>query len=98
MRWRTSRSKKSSPEARKRNLVANIALTNITAAEVIWYRGGGIPLAKCPDNPKVCWPDWKQNRNHIENEIDVSRNYVNYPNYGIYEQRKHENSATHPDH
>lgn len=90
---------KSSPEAKKRNLVANIALTNITAAEVIWHRGGGIPLQNCPDDPKVCWSDWwTRNKDHIEREIDVSRNYVNYPNYGIYEQRKHENSATHSYH
>jgi len=90
---------KTSPEAKKRNLVANIALTNITAAEVIWHRGGGIPFAKCPDNPKVCWSDWwTQSKDYIEKEIDVSRNYVNYPNYGIYKQRKHENTATHADH
>jgi hypothetical protein len=73
------------PEAKKRNLVANIALTNITAAEVIWHRGGGIPFANCPDDPKSCWSDWwMKNKHHIEKEIDVNRNYVNYPNYGIY--------------
>ena len=84
------------PEAKKRNLIANIALTNITAAEVIWGRCGGIPFARCPNDPKGCWSEWwKQNRDRIEKEIDVNRNYVNYPNYGIYEQRKHENSATH---
>src|ERR1700733_1506740 len=54
------------PAAEKMNLVANIALTNITAAEVIWHRGGGIPFAKCPNDPKGCWSDWwSQNKNHI---------------------------------
>jgi hypothetical protein len=79
---------RSSPEAKKRNLAANIALTNITAAEVIWHRGGGIPLAKCPDDPKSCWTAWwKQSKDHIEKEMDVSRNYSNYPNYGIHKLR-----------
>ena len=73
------------PEAKKTNLAANIALTNITAAEVIWHRGGGIPFARCPDDPKSCWSDWWiKNKDHIEKEIDVDRNYVNYPNYGIH--------------
>ena len=77
------------PTAKKMNLVANIALTNITAAEVIWHRGGGIPFAKCPNDPKACWSDWwNQNKDHIEKEMDVSRNYSNYPNYGIYKLRK----------
>jgi hypothetical protein len=77
------------PAAKKMNLVANIALTNITAAEVIWHRGGGIPFAKCPDDPKACWSAWwNQNKDNIEKEMDVSRNYSNYPNYGIYKLRK----------
>jgi hypothetical protein len=77
------------PAAKKMNLVANITLTNITAAEVIWHRGGGIPFAKCPNDPKACWSAWwNQNKDHIEKEMDVSRNYSNYPNYGIYKLRK----------
>ncbi len=78
----------SNPAAKKINLAANLALTNITAAEVIWHRGGGIPFAKCPNDPKSCWSDWwTQNKDHIQNEIDVSRNYSNYPNYGIHKLR-----------
>jgi hypothetical protein len=73
------------PEARKINLAANIALTNITAAEVIWHRGGGIPFEQCRDDPKSCWSDWwEKNKDHIAKEMNVDRNYVNYPNYGIY--------------
>jgi hypothetical protein len=73
------------PEARKINLAANIALTNITAAEVIWHRGGGIPFERCPDDPKSCWSEWWiKNKDRIEKEIDVDRRYVNYPNYGIH--------------
>jgi hypothetical protein len=79
---------KSNPAAEKINLAANLALTNITAAEVIWHRGGGIPFAKCPSDPKSCWSEWwKRNRDHIEKELAVSRNYSNYPNYGIYHLR-----------
>jgi hypothetical protein len=79
---------KIAPEAKKTNLIANIALTNITAAEVIWHRGGGIPYAKCPDDPRSCWTDWwKVNKDHIDKEMDVRRNYPNYPNYGIYKLR-----------
>lgn len=76
---------RTSPEAKERNLVANIALTNITAAAVIWHRGGGLPHANCPDDPKSCWSDWwEQNKNRIDEQMRVSRNYSNYPNYGIY--------------
>jgi hypothetical protein len=79
---------RSNPAAEKINLAANLALTNITAAEVIWHRGGGIPSAKCPNDPKSCWSEWwKRNRDHIEKELAVSRNYSNYPNYGIYHLR-----------
>jgi hypothetical protein len=79
---------KSNPAAKKINLAANLALTNITAAEVIWHRGGGIPFAKCPNDPKSCWSDWwKRNRDHIDQEMDVGRNYSNYPNYGIHKLR-----------
>jgi hypothetical protein len=76
------------PDAKKINLAANLALTNITAAEVIWHRGGGITIDKCPDDPKSCWANWwAKNKDHIEQEMNVSRLYANYPNYGIYQVR-----------
>ncbi len=79
---------KSDPIARRINLAANLALTNITAAGVIWHRGGGISIDRCPDDPRSCWSDWwKQHKGHLQAETAVDRNYSNYPNYGIYEQR-----------
>jgi hypothetical protein len=79
----------SNAAAKKTNLAANLALTNITAAEVIWHRGGGIPLENCPDDPQSCWSAWwKRNKNHIQKETAVNRNYSNYPNYGIYQLRE----------
>ena len=79
---------KSNPAAGKVNLAANLALTNITAAEVIWHRGGGISVDRCPDDPKSCWSDWwRQNKDHFQIDVTVNRNYSNYPNYGIYKRR-----------
>jgi hypothetical protein len=75
-------------DAKKINLAANLALTNITAAEVIWHRGGGITIDKCPDDPKSCWSNWwAKNKDHIEQEMNVSRLYASYPNYGIHQVR-----------
>ena len=36
-----------SPDAKRINRVANIALTNITVSEVIWHHGGGLPYEEC---------------------------------------------------
>lgn len=75
--------------ARKVNLSANLALTNITTAEVIWHRGGGMPIQRCPDDPKSCWTTWwQENREHLRiPRANEGRRYVNFPNYGVYEQR-----------
>jgi hypothetical protein len=79
---------KSNPAAKRVNLAANLALTNITAAEVIWHRGGGISVGRCPDDPKSCWSDWwRRNKDHFQIDVTVNRNYSNYPNYGIYKRR-----------
>lgn len=77
-----------SDEARRTNLVANLALTNITQAEVIWHHGGGLTIEHCPDNPKSCWSAWwAQNRATFKVATEKeNRNYSNYPNYGIYQQ------------
>lgn len=72
--------------AKKINLSANLALTNITVANVIWHHGGGIMITRCPDNPKECWEDWwKKNKSNFSvKTITQSRRYSNYPGYGIY--------------
>ena len=77
---------KKTPNAERINLSANLALTNITVSEVIWHHGGGIEVRRCPDNPKECWQEWwKKNKStFIVKGITQSRNYSNYPGYGIY--------------
>lgn len=76
-----------SANARKINLVANLALTNITVSEVIWHHGGGIPIEKCPNDPKSCWSDWwAKSKESFSMASRPNRNYSNYPNYGIYRQ------------
>jgi hypothetical protein len=72
--------------AQKVNLAANLALTNITVADVIWHHGGGIPRNACPDDPKSCWYAWWiQHRDTFAISKTASRNYSNYPGYGIYQ-------------
>jgi hypothetical protein len=71
---------------RKVNLVANLALTNITVGDVIWHHGGGITRDACPDDPKSCWYAWWiEHRATFEVSKTPSRNYSNYPSYGIYQ-------------
>jgi hypothetical protein len=74
--------------ARQTNRMANLALTNITQSEVIWGHGGGIPSNSCPDNSKACWLAWwAQNKTSFRVSSEIgTRNYSNYPNYGIYQQ------------
>ena len=80
-----SQEQKTNRVAKRTNLAANLALTNITAAEVIWHRGGGITFDNCPKDPKSCWLAWWElNKDNIEEATAVNRNYTNYPNYGIY--------------
>jgi hypothetical protein len=72
--------------ARKVNLAANLALTNITVGDVIWHHGGGITRDACPDDPKSCWYTWWiQHEDTFDISKTVSRNYSNYPSYGIYQ-------------
>jgi len=74
--------------AKRINRSANVALTNITVANVIWHRGGGIVVERCRDNPKECWSEWWQRNKSTFSvkTITQSRNYSNYPNYGVYQQ------------
>lgn len=80
---------KKTPNAERINLSANLALTNITVSEVIWHHGGGIEVRRCPDNPKECLQEWwKKNKSTFTVKgITQSRNYSNYPGYGIYGQK-----------
>jgi hypothetical protein len=77
-----------SADAKRINLIADIALTNITVGEVIWHHGGGIGFDACPDDPKYCWHAWwTQNRDTFGVATGtLPREYSNYPNYGIYQQ------------
>ena len=78
---------KSTPNSERINLAANIALTNITVADVIWHYGGGIVQVEPPKDSKERWMKWwKNHRNFAVKTITHSRNYSNYPNYGIYKQ------------
>jgi hypothetical protein len=79
---------KSSPRAEQVNLSANIALTNITAAEVIWHHGGGVVETRPPADSKRRWHRWwKKNKNTFTVKGSTTdRRYSNYPNYGVYKQ------------
>lgn len=73
--------------SKRLNLVGNLALTNLTVSEVIWHRGGGIPIQRCPATPKSCWLAWwLDQKDTFKVGIGGDRLYVNYPNYGIYAQ------------
>jgi hypothetical protein len=74
--------------AERINRSANLALTNITVADVIWHYEGGIVIERCRTNPKECWSNWlRQNEAKFDvKTITQSRRYSNYPNYGIYRQ------------
>jgi len=79
---------KSTPNSEQINLAANIALTNITVADVIWHYGGGVVRVHPPVDSKERWMKWwkKNESSFAVKSITRSRNYSNYPNYGIYQQ------------
>lgn len=79
---------KSTPDSEKINLAANIALTNITVADVIWHYGGGVVMTDPPADSKERWKKWwkKNEGSFAVRNITRSRKYSNYPNYGIYKQ------------
>ena len=75
------------PDWRKKILRAgNLALTNITVADVIWHHGGGIAIDACPNDPAECWSKWweRNGTTFRVSAIKQSRRYTNYPDYGIY--------------
>ena len=78
---------KSNPNSRQINLAANIALTNITVADVIWHHGGGIVQTEPPEDSSERWQKWWEDHSDFAvKNITTSRKYSNYPNYGIYKQ------------
>jgi len=78
---------KSNPNSRQINLAANIALTNITVADVIWHHGGGIVQTEPPEDSSDRWQKWWEDHSDFAvKNITTSRKYSNYPNYGIYKQ------------
>jgi hypothetical protein len=77
----------STPNSEQINLAANIALTNLTVADVIWHYGGGVVKVDPPKDSKERWMKWWKNHPGFSvKTISQSRNYSNYPNYGIYRQ------------
>lgn len=78
------------PQAIKINQSANLALTNITVADVIWHHGGGIVIDKCSENAKECWEKWwaENKKSFSVKNIIQNRGYSNYPNYGIYKNKE----------
>jgi hypothetical protein len=77
----------SDPKSNRMNLIANLALTNLTVSEVIWHHGGGISPDRCPSTPKSCWSQWWFGQeNTFKVGVGGDRLYSNYPNYGIYAQ------------
>lgn len=77
---------RASAYARKVNLAANLALTNITVGDVIWHHGGGVTIDQCPDDPKSCWSAWWfQHGETFDVSHTRNREYVDYPDYGIYQ-------------
>lgn len=79
---------KRNPRAARINLAANIALTNITVADVIWHYGGGVVRTDPPSDSKRRWTEWwgKNHEGFTVRGITRDRRYSNYPNYGIYRQ------------
>ena len=72
--------------ARRVNLAANLALTNITVGDVIWHHGGGVTVDACPDDPKSCWSAWwTEHGGTFDISHTPKRRYSNYPDYGIYQ-------------
>ena len=77
------------------NLCANLALTNITFADVIFpYGRHAAYTEKCEGNAKECWRSWwESNRRTFSlKNVDRSRNHEFYPDYGIYTRPRKRNN------
>jgi hypothetical protein len=74
--------------ATKINFSADFALTNITAAEVVWPHSGGNLILQCPQrDSKRCWQEWwsKHRTRFTAAAVPLEERYQPfYPDYGIY--------------
>jgi hypothetical protein len=77
---------KRTPNAVRINLAADIALTNITVADVIWNYGGGVVRTDPLADSKGRWVKWwkKNGAAFTVRGVTHDRRYSNYPNYGLY--------------
>lgn len=70
------------------NFSADFALTNITAAEVVWPHSGGNLILQCPQRDrKRCWQEWwsKHRARFTAAAVPLEeRDQPFYPDYGIY--------------
>jgi len=83
-------SSEASIERRNKLLIAgNVALINITVADVIWHHGGGVMVNACPTDPAACWEGWwrRNGATFRVEDIKQSRRHSNYQNYGIYRDK-----------
>ena len=82
--------------ARRLNDTANIALTNITAANV-YYPKAGRGVRNCaPEKSKACWKEWwtkNESTFTVKNLTFQDRSFEYYPNYGIYRLSQSNNSV-----
>lgn len=78
----------STANAEEINNSANLALTNITAAQVVWRRGG-IGISLWPETPRECWAGWwKQAAESFRANAVPKSDRNNGPNYGIYKMKE----------
>jgi hypothetical protein len=77
-----------SSNATKINFSADFALTNITAAEVVWPHAGGNLILQCPlRESQRCWQEWWRKNRLTFTAAAVTlqeRDQPYYPSYGIY--------------
>ncbi|GEM_PF-1439364 len=87
------------PNAKRINFIANVALTNLTAADVFFPKSGGNIIYNCNlEESKFCWQRWwRQNASHFTTKTvkDADRMFQCYPSYGIYRMKN--NNSTYYD-
>jgi hypothetical protein len=65
---------------RKKILTGDLALTNITVAEVIWHHGGGIPVELCSGDHATCWSSWWQRYAATFSGLDLNGRWLSTVN------------------
>ncbi|HWX40572.1 MAG TPA: hypothetical protein VN345_05425 [Blastocatellia bacterium] len=76
------------PDSERINTCANLALTNLTQADVVWdHRAGGTIFLLCPNTPRECWAKWwEQNKRTFRTkDIHELRDYGYYPHKSRYQ-------------